>query len=123
MQEQQLSPDEVEEFNQALGKYCEFHGVSAEDVNITEIPDNVLPDVMAGAGGNRFLVAMGDTEDTSYSANTKHDYINSNKRGVPFKHEYPSKPTMATDPTGQMIFIINKPGQDKHFVVSDWIRG
>lgn len=115
-EEQQLRGPELEEFNQAIAKYCEFHGVSPEAITIEQIGDSE-------GGRARFLVGMGATEDVSYSANHKGAYRNSNKRGVPFRHEFPSKPHMATTPDGEMIVIVNRSGNGKRFSVSDWIRG
>jgi len=114
--DQQLTPAELEEFNQAIARYCEFHGVGPEAITLEQIGET-------DGEGVKFLVGMGATEDVSYSANHKNAYQKSNKRGTPFRHEFPSKPHMATTPDGGMIVIVNRPGKGKRFSVSDWIRG
>lgn len=114
--DQQLTPAELEEFNQAIARYCEFHGVEPEAITLEQIGET-------DGEGVKFLVGMGATEDVSYSANHKNAYQKSNKRGTPFRHEFPSKPHMATTPDGEMIVIVNRPGSGKRFAVSDWIRG
>lgn len=113
---QRLTADERAEFNQAIARYCEFHDVGAEEIRLERLDD-------VDGEGTRFLVGMGDTEDVSYSANDKRAFKASNKRGTPFRHEFPSKPIMATTPDGSMIVVVNKPGAAQRFAVSDWIRG
>ena len=115
--DQQLSPAERKEFNQAIARYCEFHGVEAEEITIE-------PWGEVEGEGTRFLVGLGKAEDVSYSANHDARFKKSNKRGVPFRHEIKAPGTMlATTPDGELTLIINKPGAKKRLVVSDWMRG
>lgn len=118
--DRQLTPSEREEFNKAIAKYCEFHGVEPEDITITEIDPDGVPAVLTDSDQRRFLVGMGATEDFSYSANHKHEYQSSNKRGTPFRHETPSKPHMATDADGRAVFIINRDDARKRLEIRDW---
>ena len=115
--DQQLNAAEMAEFNQAIAKYCEFHGVGADDITIE-------PWGEVEGEGTRFLVGLGKAEDVSYSANHDARFKKSNKRGVPFRHKIKAPGTMlATTPDGELTLIINKPGADKRLTVSDWMRG
>lgn len=109
-----LSPHERQEFLAAVAKYREFHGGA--------LPHSVTRVGQTPGVTRRFLVGMGATEDVSYSVNAKGKYRGSNKRGVPFRHEFPSRPHMATTPRGDMIFIFNRATGPK-FGVHDWVRG
>ena len=115
--DQKFTSAEHEEFMQAVGKYCEFHGADAEDITIE--PWGEIDGDQA-----RFLVGLGKAEDVSYSANHKARFLGSNKRGTPFRHEIEAPDTMlATTPDGEMTVIINKPGAKKRVVVRNWMEG
>jgi hypothetical protein len=105
-----LSPAEWAAFRGACARYHKFHGTYPKTIKRT---GNV-----AGAQ-NRFLVGMGKTVDVTYHAAGK-AFQGSSKRGIPWKHEFPSRPTMAVDPATDTILITNPKGR---FVVSDFIRG
>lgn len=119
--DQQLNPAEREEFNKAIAKYVEFHGVSPDEITIEEVADDVVPEPLRDGESRHFLVGMGATEDVSYSANQKAEYLGSNKRGIPFRHETTSKPHMATDADGSAVFIINRDDARKRMSISDWM--
>lgn len=113
-----LTAEERQEFLACLARYHRIHG--NYDVQMKTV--GTVP----GAKGKRFLVGIGSTEDVSYSANRPGEYRGSQKRGVPFRHEFPSKPHMATNASGNMIMILNRKGSGKRFTIAakdEWIRG
>jgi hypothetical protein len=105
-----LSPAEWSAFRAACARYHTFHGTYPKTIKRT---GNV-----AGSQ-NRFLVGMGKTVDVTYHAAGK-AFSGSSKRGVPWKHEFPSRPTMAVDPATDTILIANPKGR---YRVTDFIRG
>jgi hypothetical protein len=108
-----LSGLERAEFLKGVRKYQEFHGV----------PPTGFSTVGTVQGSQRrFLVGMGATEDVSYSTNRPGEYRGSQKHGTPFRHEFPSKPHMATSVKGDHIVILNRQ-RGRRFGVADWIRG
>lgn len=101
------------EINEAVEQYQMFHGV----------PPTKLTKVGTVEGGkNRVVVGMGETVDVTYHAKGQ-GFSKSNKRGLPWRHEFPSRPIMAKDPKTDTIILLNGSNKGKKYRVTDFIRG
>lgn len=102
-----------QEIHEAVEQYQMFHGV----------PPSKLTKVGSVEGAkNRVVVGMGETVDVTYHAKGQ-GFSKSNKRGLPWRHEFPSRPIMAKDPKTDTIILLNGSNKGKKYRVTDFIRG
>lgn len=108
MRRAHLSPAERANLEHAIERYRTFHGTDPTSITkVGQVPGKT----------RKVLVGMGETVDVSYQAHGK-QFQGSNKRGVPWRHEFSSRPTMAVDPATDTIAILN----NGRFRVADFIR-